>query len=502
MSILLLDGHSLTVDDLHAVAFVGRRVALHDAARRAMQASRDVVDRIVAEGRVVYGISTGFGKLSESRISVAELGRLQHNLIRSHAAGVGELMPLEETRALMLLRANVLAKGFSGARPEVADRLCSLLNEDVYPAIPCRGSVGASGDLAPLAHLALVLIGEGEVVDAGQRVPSREVLLRLSIPPLELQAKEGLALTNGTQATLGTGVIALRRAGQLVDLADLSGAMTLEALQGTPVAFDPRIHAVRPHPGQRQVAERLLRFLHGSEIRDNHLHCSRVQDAYSLRCMPQVHGPVRDCFEQVLSTVEVEMNSATDNPLVFVESGEVLSGGNFHGQSLGLAFDYIGIALSELASITERRIERLLSPEYGNLPPFLADEPGLNSGFMIAQVTAAALASENKVLSHPASVDSIPTSGNKEDHVAMAMGAALKLKQIVTNLHSILAIEFLCAAQGLDYLQPLRAGAVVQGAYEHIRTQIPHMREDRVLSADIDTMSKIMLEPAFARFAE
>jgi histidine ammonia-lyase len=404
----------------------------------------------------------------------------------------------------MLLRANVLAKGLSGARPIVAERLCDLLNHHVYPAIPCRGSVGASGDLAPLAHLALVLIGEGAVFSASTTITGREAFEGIGVTPLDLQAKEGLALLNGTQATLATGLISCRRAEQLVDMADLAGAMSLEALKGSPVAFDPRIHEARPHPGQRRVAERLTRFLENSEIRQSHIDCGRIQDAYSLRCMPQVHGPVRECLEYVHSVASVEMNSATDNPLVFTDNGgngDVLSGGNFHGQSLGLAFDFLTMSLAVLANISERRIERLLNPEYGDLPPFLADQPGLNSGFMIAQVAAAALSSENKVLSHPASVDSIPTSGNKEDHVPMAMGAALKLKQVVANVERILAIEFLCAAQGIDYLRPLKAGATVEAAFQFIRRQISHVSVDRVLSVDIERMMEIMHDEEFIRLA-
>jgi histidine ammonia-lyase len=453
-------------------------------------------------GQTVYGVSTGFGKLSDVHIGGSDIAQLQKNLIRSHASGVGDALSQEETRALILMRANVLAKGFSGVRPVIVERLCDLLNHHVYPVIPCRGSVGASGDLAPLAHLALIIIGEGEVFGLSGRMTGAEALEALGLRPLELQAKEGLALTNGTQATLAAGVICLRRAQQLMDMADLAGAMSLEALQGTPVAFDEKIHRARPHRGQLLVAERLRRFLRDSEIRQSHLDCPRVQDAYSLRCMPQVHGPVRDCLDYVRTTAEIELNSATDNPLVFADSGEVLSGGNFHGQALGLGFDFIAIALSELASISERRIERLLNPEYGSLPPFLADNPGLNSGFMIAQVSAAALASENKVFSHPASVDSIPTSGNKEDHVAMAMGAALKLKQIVYNLEKILAIEFLCASQGMDYLRPLKAGIAVESAYQYVRGRITHVSVDRVLSRDIEEMCRIMNETAFIEIAK
>ena len=505
MDPLLIDGETVTIENVHEVAIDRRRVALHPDAAKKMARSRAVVETIVKEQRAVYGVSTGFGKLSDVHIGPQEITQLQHNLIRSHASGVGEPLNEEEVRALMLLRANVLAKGLSGARPIVAEQLCHLLNHHFYPVIPCRGSVGASGDLAPLAHLALVLIGEGEVFSASTKITGREALDGIGVEALSLQAKEGLALLNGTQVTLATGLMCWRRAKQLLDMSDLAGAMSLEALKGSPIAFDPRIHQARPHPGQVEVARRLSQFLRESEIRQSHIDCGRVQDAYSLRCMPQVHGAVRDCLEYVRKVIAIELNSATDNPLVFTNSGpsgEVLSGGNFHGQYLGLAFDFMAMSLATLANIAERRIERLLNPEYGDLPPFLADQPGLNSGFMIAQVAAAALASENKVLSHPASVDSIPTSGNKEDHVPMAMGAVLKLKQVLVNLERILAIEFLCAAQGVDYLRPLKAGATVEVAYQHIRSKIAHVSTDRVLSKDIEQMLGIMMEDPFMRFAQ
>jgi len=501
MDPLLIDGETLTIQDVYEIAFERKRVFLHPEASKRMSRSRSVIETIVNEDRAVYGVSTGFGKLSDVHIGQDQITPLQHNLVRSHASGVGDPFSEEECRALMLLRANVLAKGLSGARPVVAERLCDLLNHHIYPVVPCRGSVGASGDLAPLAHLALVLIGEGEVFSESTKISGREALEAIGVPPLDLRAKEGLALLNGTQATLATGLIRWRRGKQLLDMADLAAAMSLEALKGSPVAFDARIHQARPHPGQLQVAERLSRFLRESEIRQSHIDCGRIQDAYSLRCVPQVHGPVRECLEYVYSVATVEINSATDNPLVFADAGEVLSGGNFHGQSLGLAFDFLAISLSVLANISERRIERLLNPEYGDLPPFLADHPGLNSGFMVAQVTAAALASENKVLSHPASVDSIPTSGNKEDHVPMAMGAALKLKQVVANLERILAIEFLCATQGIDYLRPLKAGVNAEAAYQYIRRRISHVSVDRVLSTDIERMIDIMNEEEFIRLA-
>jgi histidine ammonia-lyase len=502
MDPLLIDGETLRIENVHDVAFNRRRVALHPNAAGKMSKSRDVIEEIVKEERAVYGVSTGFGKLSDVHVGQDQITPLQHNLVRSHASGIGDPFSEEEVRALMLLRANVLAKGLSGVRPVVAERLCDLLNHHVYPVIPCRGSVGASGDLAPLAHLALVLIGEGDVFSESTRITGREAFEAIGVAPIQLQAKEGLALLNGTQATLATGLISWRRAKQLLDMADLAGAMSLEALKGSPVAFDERIHQARPHPGQLQVAQRLSIFLRESEIRESHIDCGRIQDAYSLRCMPQVHGPVRECMEYVREVAAIEINSATDNPLVFADGGDVLSGGNFHGQSLGLAFDFLTMSLSVLANISERRIERLLNPEYGDLPAFLADHPGINSGFMIAQVAAAALASENKVLSHPASVDSIPTSGNKEDHVPMAMGAALKLKQVVTNLEHILAIEFLCAAQGIDYLRPLKAGVTVEAAYEQIRRRISHVSVDRVLSSDIERMNALMNEEGFIRLSE
>jgi histidine ammonia-lyase len=502
MDSLLIDGESLSLEEVIEVAFERRRVALHSDAAHKMSKSRAVVEAIVDQNRTVYGISTGFGKLSDVHVGHEQLAQLQHNLVRSHASGVGDPLTEEEVRALILLRANVLAKGLSGVRPIISERLCDLLNHHVYPVIPCRGSVGASGDLAPLAHLALILIGEGEVFSATTTISGREALEAIGFQPLELRAKEGLALLNGTQATLAVGIVCFQKIQALVNLADLAGAMSLEALKGTPQAFDPRIHQARPHAGQVHVAERLSRFLRDSEIRESHIDCGRVQDAYSLRCMPQVHGPVRECMEYVRNVINIESNSATDNPLVFADSGDVISGGNFHGQSLGLAFDFMSASLSVLANISERRIERLLNPEYGDLPPFLADDPGLNSGFMIAQVAAASLASETKVLAHPASVDSIPTSGNKEDHVPMAMGAVLKLKQIVVNLEKILAIEFLCAAQGLDYLRPLKAGVSAEAAYQYIRGRISHVSTDRVLSADIGKMTTIMSETAFVKLAE
>lgn len=399
---------------------------------------------------------------------------------------------------MLLLRANVLARGYSGVRPIIAEYLLSLLNHDILPVIPSRGSVGASGDLAPLAHLALVLVGEGQALVNGRPKSGRTALRAAGLEPLRLEAKEGLSLVNGTQAMLSLGLLALRRCELLVDAADVAGALSLEALKGTPVAFDARIHRLRPHRGQLAVAANLRALAAGSQIRASHLDCPRVQDAYSLRCMPQVHGAVRDALDYARATLTVEINSVTDNPIVFPGKGEVLSGGNFHGQPLGLVLDHLAIAMTELASISERRIERLTNPEYGDLPPFLSPDPGLHSGFMLAQVTAAALASDNKVLSHPASVDSIPTSGNREDHVSMGMGSALKLKAVLANVEHILAIELLCAAQGVDFHRPLQPGVGSRRTLRLIRRLVPRLTADRALAPDIARIRTLVADGALS----
>ncbi|MBD0327646.1 MAG: histidine ammonia-lyase, partial [Pyrinomonadaceae bacterium] len=444
---IYLDGQSLTLREIAKVAEGKERVSLAPAARLRMEASRGVIERIIAEGRTVYGVNTGFGKLSDYRIPPAELQTLQLNLVRSHACGIGVPLSEAETRAMLLLRANVLARGLSGARPLVAETLVSMLERGVHPVIPEKGSVGASGDLAPLAHLALTVIGEGEAFYQGRRMANAEALTRAGIAPLQLAAKEGLALLNGTQAMTAVGALALARATRLTQTADVAGAMTLEALRDTPVAFDERIVAARPHPGQIASAARLRELLSESEIRRSHLEDDpRVQDAYSLRCMPQVHGAVADALLSASRSVEIETGSATDNPLVFAETEEVLSGGNFHGSPLALAFDYAAIALTHLAGISERRIERLVNPDLNEgLPAFLTARLGTSSGLMIAQVAAVALLNEMKVLSHPASTDNLPTSGGKEDHVSMGMTAALKLRTIVENAEHVLAIELLAA---------------------------------------------------------
>lgn len=496
---LALTGQTLSIEDFYDVALHRRPVRLAPSAIRRMVRAHGVIRRAAAGTKPVYGVTTGFGKLADQRIPQSDIEQLQVNLVRSHAAGVGDPLTVEETRGLMLLRANVLARGHSGVRPGLVADLLQLLNRRVHPVIPCRGSVGACGDLAPLAHLALVLIGEGEAMIGSRRVSGRAALTHAGLKPIRLDAKEGLSLVNGTQAMLALGLLALRRAAILIDTADVAGALTLEALKGTPVAFDARIHRLRPYPGQMTVAANLRALLAKSEIRVSHMDCSRVQDAYSLRCMPQVHGAVRDALDYIRRTLLIELNSVTDNPLVFPDRDEVLSGGNFHGQPLGLVLDHMAIAITELASIAERRIERLINPEYGDLPPFLSPDPGLNSGFMLAQVTAAALTSENKVLSHPASVDSIPTSGNREDHVSMGMGSALKLKQVLTNAEHVLAIELMCAAQGVEFHRPLKPGVGSRLACQGLRRVVPRLEQDRVMGPDIERVRSLVADGLFMK---
>jgi len=501
MKALHINGNDLTLDAVREVAVEHRPVLLDPDAREAVNRARAVVDALVANNRVSYAITTGVGKLSDTRIAGDQIRELQTNLVRSHSVGLGEPLSIAETRAMMLLRANSLSKGYSGVRGVVIDALCEMLNRGVTPMVPSQGSVGASGDLAPLAHLALALIGEGECVDEnGKRIASAEALRRVQIKPLVLEAKEAVSLINGTQGMLAVGVLALLAAETLVDSADVIGALTLDALRGTDVAFDERIHKVRPHNGQLTTAGNLRKMLEGSQLRESHRDCDRVQDAYSLRCMPQVHGAVRDTLTHCREVMEIEVNSAVDNPLVFVKNpkqadgeGDVLSGGNFHGEPLAFVLDFLGIALTALAGISERRIERLVNPALNEgLPPFLAPGAGLNSGFMMPQVTAAALASENKVLAHPASVDSITTSGNKEDYVSMGMTASLKLKRIVENTRNVMAIEAMAAAQALDFLAPLKTSRRGQAAHAAIRAVCPTMERDRVMYQDFVRIADVI----------
>jgi len=500
---LILDGNSLTLSEIESVAVRLRDVTLAPEARARVVQSRRVIEQILATGQTVYGVNTGFGKLADVSIPVEKLAQLQTNLVRSHACGLGEPLSEAESRAMVLLRANVLAKGHSGVRPELLKLLIAMLNAGVSPIIPAKGSVGASGDLAPLAHLALVVIGEGEAVYNGARLPGAQALSLAGLAPIQLAAKEGLALLNGTQAMTAVGALTVVQAQHLTKLADLAGAMSLEALMGTPVAFDHRIHWARPHEGQIDSAANLTEILKNSPIRESHIaNDPRVQDAYCLRCMPQVHGAVRDVLHHVSRILETESGSATDNPLVFPQvsaasgqgsAAEVLSGGNLHGAPLSYAFDYAAIALTDLASISERRIDRLINPDINEgLPAFLCADAGLSSGYMIAHVTAAALLNECKVLAHPSSTDSVPTSGGKEDHVSMGMTGALKLRQVTENLQLILAIEMMCAAQGLDYRLPLRPSPIVERAHAAIRAVVPHLDEDRIPAPDIEAVGRLI----------
>ena len=489
-----IDGASLTLEQTAAVAD-GAAVSLADTARGRIERARRFVEEIVARGEVVYGINTGFGALSDVTIPHEKLRELQINLVRSHSCGVGDPLPERVVRAMLVQRANVLAKGYSGCRIEVVETLLQMLNKRVHPIIPSRGSVGASGDLAPLAHLALVAIGEGEAIYDGQRVNGAEAMKIANISALALEAKEGLALLNGTQAMTAVGGLALLDAERLADAADVAGAMSLEALRGTPVAFDHKIHAVRPHPGQIKSARRLRELIEASEIRESHRDHSidpRVQDAYAIRCMPQVHGAVRDSLAHARRILEIEINSATDNPLIFAEAGEVLSGGNFHGEPIALTLDYAAVAIADLGTISERRVERLVNPDLSGLPAFLTPNPGMNSGLMIAQIVAASLIAENNVLAHPASVTNLPTSGNKEDHVSMGMTSAIKFSQVVRNVEIIIAIELMCAAQGLDFLRPLKPGPRLAEAYSRVRTLVPSIERDTPLSSYIESLVPVV----------
>jgi histidine ammonia-lyase len=484
---ILLDGDTLELDEVEALARGEAQAELAPAARERVRAAR-------AHGEAHYGINTGFGTLAEVRIAPEDLERLQRNLVLSHAAGVGAPLPLAEARALVLLRANVLAKGYSGIREGTLDLLVAMLNRGCVPAVPERGSVGASGDLAPLAHLALVLIGEGEAFVAGERLPGRQALARVGLAPVVLAAKEGLALVNGTQAMTAVGALAALRAERLARVADLAGAATVEALLGSHRPFMEPVQRARGQVGQEAAAAHLRELLADSPLNASHQGpgCHKVQDPYSLRCMPQVHGAARDGIRYARDVLAREANAATDNPLVFPEVGDIVSGGNFHGQPVALALDVLAIAASHLATISERRVEQLVNPTLSGLPPFLARRAGVESGFMIAQVTSAALASENKVLSHPASVDSIPSSAGREDHVSMGMTAALKARQVVENVRTCLAIELLVAAQALDLRAPLRPARRVAEAHARLRAEVPTMDGDRELHRDIAAVCRLV----------
>lgn len=501
---ILLDGTTLTFEALYRVAIDGARVGLAPTAKKEMSRSRAVVERAADADQTAYGVNTGFGELAEVKISHDQIRQLQLNLVRSHSCGVGAPLSEIETRAMMALRANALAKGFSGVRPIVVETLCEMLNHRVHPIIPAQGSVGASGDLAPLAHLALVAIGEGEAMYEGARVSGADAMQHAGIAPLALEAKEGLSLLNGTQGMLALLSLALREAQILAATADVAAALSLDALRGSPAAFDARIAKARPHPGAIAVSANLTKLNRGSEIRESHRAAEkdpRVQDAYSLRCTPQVHGATRDSLSQIAAVLTIELNSATDNPLVFASSrgaGEIISGGNFHGQPLAMAADQMAMALANLAGISERRVAQLTNPQTSLLPAFLTKEPGLNSGFMILQVVAAGLASEMKAQSAPHSVDSVPTSADQEDYVSMGMSAARRLRPMLDNLRRALAIELLAACQGVDLLAPLKTGALCQKAYAVVRSVSPRLDSDRSMAADIEAVAGRIAEGALA----
>jgi histidine ammonia-lyase len=494
---IIVDGNSLSLEDVLLVARGRATVRAADGAKERAQRGREYVERLIAEDSVVYGVTTGFGKFSEVRIEGSEILTLQRNLILSHCCGVGEPLSVEETRAVMLLRANVLAKGCSGTRLVVLETLIHMINRGVHPVIPSKGSVGASGDLAPLAHLTRAMIGEGEAFYRGQRVPARVAMQAARIKPLVLEAKEGLALINGTQVMTALGTLALFEAETVAKAADVACAMTLEALRGTNAPYLPLTHAVRPHAGQRVTARNLMRLLEHSEILPSHHEVSldhRVQDAYSLRCAPQVHGAVKDALAFVRAVLETEVNSATDNPLVFPEQEMVISGGNFHGQPISQAMDFMSIALAETAGISERRVEYMMDPSTSeHLPAFLTRHGGLNSGLMMAQVTAAALTSENKTLAHPACVDSIPTSANKEDFVSMGAFASRKARDVAKNALYVVSVELLCAAQGLEFAAPgLRPGRGVEAAWQVIREKVAPLEGDRAQTPDIEAIAALV----------
>jgi histidine ammonia-lyase len=499
MKLLRLSGKDLSLDDVVAVSRRAARASLSPSARRAMTASRRVVDRAIRGGAKVYGVTTGFGKFADVAIPAADIGQLQRNLIRSHAAGVGTPLEAPAVRAMMVLRANALAKGSSGIRVSTVETLLAMLSADILPVIPSQGSVGASGDLAPLAHLALALMGEGRVTVRGREALSAPALRRARIRPVALAAKEGLALINGVQMSVAVGGLALSRALELCRVADVIGAATLDASRGSDTAFDPRIVGARPHPGAVATAKNLRELLAGSAIRESHRGCGRVQDNYALRCMPQVHGAARDALAHARAVLEREMNSATDNPLVFAGRGDILSGGNFHGAPVGLVLDYAAIAATDLASISERRIEKLVNPALSDLPAFLVSEGGLHSGLMMAQVTAAALVSECKILAHPASVDSIPTSAAKEDHVSMSPIAARKLAAIVANLERVLSIEAIAAFQAMEFLRPLASSPALERVRRAFRRVVRPWNRDREMHADIESSRRFLASGALAK---
>ncbi|GLC28666.1 histidine ammonia-lyase [Clostridium omnivorum] len=490
MNTVIIDGNGLTLDQLVAVAKQGYKVVLHEGAQKRVEKSRKIVERIVKNDEVVYGITTGFGKFSDVVITQNDCKTLQKNLILSHACGYGKSFPTEVVRAIMLLRANALSKGYSGITLNALNTLIEMINKGVHPIIPEKGSLGASGDLAPLAHMVLPMIGEGEAEYKGEILNGKDAMDRAGIPLVELTAKEGLALINGTQVMTAVGALAVDEAIQLLKLADVSSALTMEALRGIKDAFYPEVHSIRPHKGQMTTAENMLNLVEGSNLVTNQGEL-RVQDAYTLRCIPQVHGASKDAINYVLERVLIEMNSATDNPVI-TENGNVISGGNFHGQPMALSFDFLGIAAAELGNISERRIERLINYQLNDLPAFLVKKGGLNSGFMITQYAAAALVSENKVLAHPASVDSIPSSANQEDHVSMGTIAARKSRDIIENVKRVIATEIMAACQAIDFRENVKLGIGTSAAYRVVRENLSFIEEDRIMYKDLDKCTELL----------
>jgi len=489
--LIYLDGNSLTLEQLYKVSHEDYNIALTKEAVARVNICRQFVDRILAENRVVYGLTTGFGKFSTIKIPKDQIDQLQENLILSHATGVGQPLSIPEVRAIMLLRINVLAKGHSGIRLSTLETLIAMLNKGIHPVIPEKGSVGASGDLAPLSHIMLVLLGKGKTYYKGELLNGLDAMNKAGITPVKLTAKEGLALNNGTQVMTGIAALALLRAEQLAKIADISASLTIDALLATPSAFDKLVHQLRPHSGQLESADNISQLLAGSPLRESHIDCENVQDAYSLRCSSQVHGAVRGALRYIRETLEVEINSATDNPLIFPDEEKVISGGNFHGEPIAFAADTLGFTVSELGNISERRMEQLFNPALNRgLKPFLAPNPGLDSGFMIAQLTAAALVSENKVLSHPSSVDSIPTSANQEDHVSMGTIGAVKARNIINNTAYVLGIELMAACQALDERQR-KSSPVLEAIKERIRKDIPRLDQDTVMYEFIEQIKEI-----------
>ena len=492
MKKILIDGDSLKLEDIFDVTEGMVSVAVSKKAYPKINRCRKFTEKLVQSKKIVYGINTGFGKLCRERIGKKDIEKLQRNLILSHALSVGPVFSEEEVRAIMLLRANVLAKGYSGVRLELIQTLVDMINKNVCPLIPEKGSVGASGDLAPLAFIGLVLIGEGWAFYQDRLLTGKNALNRAKIKPQKLSAKEGLALINGTQVMTAIGALALLKAERLAQQADMAGALSAEASLCTPAPFDEKIQKVRRHKGQEESAKNLRELMRNSRIRESHKDCPRVQDPYSFRCMPQVHGAVRDALRYVRKVLETEINSATDNPLIFPEQKEVISGGNFHGEPVALALDFLGIAVSELASISERRIAALCDSNISGLPSFIVQNPGINSGFMMAQTAAAALVSENKVLAHPASVDSIPTSINQEDHVSMGTISARKAREIINNVEDVLALEFLAASQGIDFRAPLSPGAGTKKIFQRIRQKVEKLEKDRLMVGDVIKIKELM----------